>query len=170
MILELETQEEFDTLVVNRKFVCESDLTLKFDLVTTANITALDIDAYSITANGIYASSLKAHEIIVANRIEVEDDIWCHEIKSIYVSARDITSGGLSADYVKANDINVSETIEAKSIKANDIKAREIIAGNISYHAVCFAYTKFQCKSINGRRTYCRHFCLDSEIVFKNND
>ena len=55
-------------------------------------------------------------------------------------------------------------------VKAGNIEARDIEAWNISFYAVCFAYLKFTCQSISGRRENARYFCLDSEIVITSQE
>ena len=62
-----------------------------------------------------------------------------------------------------------SINIEA-SINAWNINARDINAWNILYHAVCFAYQNIKCLSIKSKREVSKHFCLDGEITFKNDN
>ena len=83
----------------------------------------------------------------------IEADINCHNI--------------YSKDYRR--DINAWD-IDAGDINARDINARDINAWDITYYAVCFAYNSFKCVSVSGTRENARHFCLDSEIEFKNPD
>jgi hypothetical protein len=67
--------------------------------------------------------------------------------------------------YVKSN-INAYD-INADNINAYNINAYNIDANDIIYYAVCFSYHNIKCKSIQGRRNNCKHFCLDGEIIYK---
>ena len=73
-----------------------------------------------------------------------------------------------------------ARNITARNITASDITARNITAGNITawdinawdilYYAVCFAYQNIKCLSIKAEREVSKHFCLDGEITFKNDN
>ena len=71
---------------------------------------------------------------------------------------------------IDASIVVKAGNIEARDIKAGNIEARDIEAWNISFYAVCFAYLKFTCQSISGRRENARYFCLDSEIVITSQE
>ena len=75
----------------------------------------------------------------------------------------------INAWNITASDIN-AEDINAWNITAGDINARNINAGNILYYAVCFAYQNIKCLSIKAEREVSKHFCLDGEITFKNDN
>ena len=70
---------------------------------------------------------------------------------------------------ITAWDITASD-ITASDITANDINAWNITAGDILYYAVCFAYQNIKCLSIKSKREVSKHFCLDGEITFKNDN
>ena len=91
-------------------------------------------------------------------------DISALDISAWNISAEDISARNISARNISAGDISVGD-ISACNISAGDISACNILAEDISYFAVCYAYLKFACKSIKGRRQNARHFCLDSEVV-----
>ena len=66
-------------------------------------------------------------------------------------------------------EIEASIVVTAGNITAGDITARDITAGNItawdiSFYAVCFAYAKFICRSVKGRKENAKYGCLDSEV------
>ena len=75
------------------------------------------------------------------------------------INAWDITASDITARNITAWDIN-----------AWDINARNINAGDILYYAVCFAYQNIKCLSIKAEREVSKHFCLDGEITFKNDN
>ena len=84
-------------------------------------------------------------------------------VKAGNIEAWNIEAGNIKAWNIEAGNIK-ARNIEAGNIKARNIKARNIEAGNISFYAVAFAYLKFKCKSIVGRREKSKYFCLDSEV------
>ena len=95
-------------------------------------------------------------------------------VKAGNIEARDIEAGNIEAWNIEAWNIKAwnikAGNIKAGNIEARDIEARDIKAGNISFYAVCFAYLKFTCQSISGRRENARYFCLDSEIVITSQE
>jgi hypothetical protein len=82
------------------------------------------------------------------------------------INAMNIDAGNINAKNINAKNINAWD-IDAKNINAWDIDAENIDAGDIIYYAACFAYSSFKCKSVRGRRNNAKHFCLDSEIIYK---
>jgi hypothetical protein len=111
-------------------------------------------------------------ETFVFNKIE--------ELEQLVKDSRLVIKGHLTLtfDLTLDSDIEVAGNIKAWNIKARGIKAGDIkawnikagnieVAGNIDYFAVCFAYSSFACKTATGRRGNHKHFCLDSEIVYK---
>ena len=64
---------------------------------------------------------------------------------------------------VKAGNIE-AWNIEAWNIEAWNIKAWNIKAENITFYGVCWSHFSFKCKSIAGRRTNSKYFCLDKEV------
>ena len=84
------------------------------------------------------------------------------------IDARDINSGDINANNnINAWDINAGN-INAVDINSRDINADNINANNISFYSVCFARETFVCNSIKGRRENSKYFCLDSDVVIKN--
>src|SRR3990167_3368979 len=79
------------------------------------------------------------------------------------INARDINAGDINAGNINAWDINARD-INALDINAGNINAWDINAWDITFYAVCFAYMKFVCKSIKGRRKNSKYFCLDGEV------
>ena len=80
-----------------------------------------------------------------------------------------ITAGNINAWNITARDINASD-INAEDINAWNINASDINARDILYYAVCFAYQNIKCLSIKAEREVSKHFCLDGEITFKNDN
>ena len=102
-----------------------------------------------------YKTQAEVEADIVDGKLIIEDSVTfkCSiEIKAS-INARDIN----------ARDIN-ARNINAWNINASDINALDINAWNISFYAVAFAYCKFICNSIKGRRVNSKYFCLDSQI------
>ena len=79
------------------------------------------------------------------------------------IIAWDIIAGDINALNINAWNINALN-INARDIEALNINARDINARNISFYAVCFAYVKFVCKSVIGRRDNSKFFCLDGDV------
>ena len=97
---------------------------------------------------------------------EVRADIKDHCL-TIEGSVRFTFSFAIDASIiVEAWDIEAGD-IKAGNIKAGNIEAWNIEAWDISFYAVCFAYLKFTCTSIAGRRKNSKYFCLDSDVVIK---
>jgi hypothetical protein len=72
----------------------------------------------------------------------------------------------IDINIINARNINAGN-INALDINAGNINAMNIDAGDIIYYAACCAYSSFKCKSVRGRRNNAKHFCLDSEIIYK---
>ena len=75
----------------------------------------------------------------------------------------------INARNITARDITAWD-ITARNINARNITASDINAGDILYYAVCFAYQNIKCLSIKSKREVSKHFCLDGEITFKNDN
>jgi hypothetical protein len=151
--------------------------------INAADITARDIDARDIDARDIDASNIKAGDIdaadITARDIDARDiDAWnikagdissCSIIAS-NIKAGDITAFDIEASNIKARDIDAwnirARNIEARNIEARDINATNaIIARDISFYAVCYAYENIFCRSITGRREdNSKYFALDGKV------
>ena len=71
--------------------------------------------------------------------------------------------GNIDALNIDAWNIDARD-IDAQNIDAYNIDAQNIDAWDIAFFAVAFAYSTFKCKSIAGRRTNNKYFCLDSEV------
>ena len=96
-------------------------------------------------------------------------NINARDITARNINARDITAWDIDAWDIDAGDIT-ARNINARDINAGDINARNINARDILYYAVCFAYQNIKCLSIKGKREVSKHFCLDGEITFKNDN
>lgn len=128
------------------------DIEIKFNLDIRSHIVARDIKARSINVVGdINAHNINAWDITV-------DNINAHDIKAWDINADNIEANNIEAYDIKAYDVN-TEDIKAINIKANTIKANDI-----KFYAVCYAYSGFECKSIEGKRWNAKYFCLDSEV------
>lgn len=113
-----------------------------------------------------YNEKINTYEFIENNRLidikidfdlNMECDIEAWDIEAFDIKARDIQAFDINAGDINAWDIN-----------SGDINARNIKANNISFYAVCFARETFVCNSIKGRRENSKYFCLDSDVVIKN--
>lgn len=118
---------------------------LTFDLSVASNIHAADIKAADIKAWNINAGDINARNI----------------------NARNINAWNINARNINAYDIK-AQNINACDINAFDINAFNIDAYDIIFEAVCFARETFVCKSIKGQRDNNKYFCLDSDVVIKN--
>lgn len=98
---------------------------------------------------------------IAFDGFSIDADIKCFYI---YSKALNINALNINAWNINARNIN------AWNINAWDINARDINARDINYYAVCFAYQNIKCQSIKGRREGARHFCLDGEIIIKEEE
>ena len=103
----------------------------------------------------IYKTQKQIEADVKDGALVVNDDVKFEVSFKIEASLR--IAGNISAGNISAWDIS-----------AWDISARNISARNISFYAVCFAYVKFICKSITGKRDNSKFFCLDSEVVVKD--
>lgn len=118
-----------------------------FDLNIKSNICAQQLEARNINACNINAWNVNAQ------------DIRACDINARNINARDINAWDIRASRIRARDIN-----------ANDISSLSIVADNINYFAVCFAYENIKCKSIKGRRKNAEHFVLDGKIEIVGED
>ncbi len=112
-----------------------------FDLNIKSNIYAQQLEARNINTCNINAWNVNAW------------DIGACDVNAWDINARDINAWNIRASRIRARDIN-----------ANDINSFSIVADNINYFAVCFAYENIKCKSIKGRRENAKHFVLDGKI------
>ena len=80
------------------------------------------------------------------------------ELKELIKDGWIIINDDIQCDF----DIDVEASINANNIKAYDIKAK-----NISYYAFCVTYNSIECESIKGRRKNSFHRCLDGELIIK---
>lgn len=118
--------------------------------------TQSEVDAMLVNGNLTLDCDVKFEfHVKIAGNISAWD-ISAWDISARNISARDISAGDISAGNISAWDIS-----------AGDISAWDISAGDISFYACCFAYVKFACKSIKGRRENSKYFCLDSEVIIK---
>ena len=146
--------EEINTYIFseNNRLI---DIKIDFDLniecnIKALDIKALDIKAWDINACEINACDIKAHNIFAR-------DIQACNIKACEINALDINSCDINARYINARDI-----------QAGNINSWDINANKISFYAVCFAYKTFVCNTIRGIRENSKYFCLDSDVVIKN--
>ena len=172
--------EEINTYIFseNNRLI---DIKIDFDLNIKCNINALDIKARNITALDINAWDINSRDI---NACDINaDNINAWDIKARNINSGDINAWNIKARDIEACDINACEYINARNIKSSninawninvcDIEACDINAGNInankiSFYAVCFAYKTFVCNTIRGIRENSKYFCLDSDVVIKN--
>jgi len=139
----IESQEEFDKLVVNGVFKIKDNVRLEFNLATACNIDACNIDAYNIDAGDIDACNIKAYDI----------------------NAYDINACNIDAYNIDACNID-AYNIDADNIDAGDIDACDIKACNIKYYAFCIARKSINCKSCQGKRVKCLPpTALDGEVI-----
>jgi hypothetical protein len=103
--------------------------------------------------------------IYVSGNIDA-DNINARNINAGNIYAGDINAGNIIANNINAGDI-IACNINACDIIADDIYAGDINAGDIRYYAVCCSYNNIKCKSIQGTRNNCKHFCLDGKITYK---
>ena len=94
--------------------------------------------------------------------LSVDSNIHAGNIKALNIKALNIKALNINAWDIDASDI------DALGINARDINACNINAKDIFFYAVCFARKTFVCKSIKGQRDNNKYFCLDSDVVIKN--
>ena len=80
-------------------------------------------------------------------------------------------NSNIDARNIDAMDIK-AWNIDAMDIKARNIDAEDIIAGaikarNITYYALCIAYSILDCNSIIGKRTNHIEYCLDNSVIIR---
>ena len=113
-----------------------------------------------------YNEEINTYEFIENNRlidIKIDFDLnISSNIKAGNIEACNIEAGNINSWDINAQDIN------ARDIQACNINAWDINANNISFYAVCFAYKTFVCNTIRGIRENSKYFCLDSDVVIKN--
>ena len=99
--------------------------------------------------------------------LSVDSNIHAGNIKALNIKALNINAWDINASDIDALGINARD-INACNINARDINACNINAKDIFFYAVCFARKTFVCKSIKGQRDNNKYFCLDSDVVIKN--
>ena len=126
-----------------------------FDFNVKANIDVFNLEAWNISANNINACDINAYNINAYNLNAC--DISAFNINALDIDALDIV----------ANDINCNN-IYAKDISVSNITAKGFInAKDISYWAICIAYSNIKCNSIKGRRENSKHLVLDGKLEIK---
>jgi hypothetical protein len=144
------------------------DIEITFDLSIDGDIIASNITAKNINAADITARDIDARDIDAYN-IKAGDISSCGIIVN-NIKAGDINAFDIEASNIKARDIDAwnirAQNIEARNIEARDINAtNEIIARDISFYAVCYAYENIFCRSITGRREdNSKYFALDGKV------
>lgn len=141
-----------------QKYYDDERNTYKFNSNVKFNCD-IDVKA-NIFAQNIKANNIKAYDITAL-------DIKAENIKALDINSWDIKACDIKACCIYAYDINACD-INAFNIKALDINAGNIKANKISFYAVCFAYKTFVCNTIRGIRENSKYFCLDSDVVIKN--
>ena len=109
----------------------------------------------------IYKTQQEVEADIVDEVLTINSDV-IFEV-SISIDASIVVNGDIKARDINAWNLNARD-INCRDINARNINARNIDARNIDFYAVCFAYEKFSCKSIKGRRENSKYFCLDGEV------
>ena len=128
----------------------EIEADIKDDVLTVEGDVKFEV-SFSITASLKITGDIIAWDIIAGDINALNINAW--NINALNINARDI-----EALNINARDIN------AWDIEAGDINALNIEAWDISFYAVCFAYVKFVCKSVIGRRDNSKFFCLDGDV------
>lgn len=120
----------------------------------------------------IFSENNRLIDIKIDFDLNIECNIKARDIKSRDINACDINAWDIKAYDINASNINAWDIkacdIKACNINACDINALDINANKISFNAVCFAYEYFKCNSIKGTRKNSKYFCLDSDVVIKN--
>jgi hypothetical protein len=101
---------------------------------------------------------------VIAASIRVTGNIDAHNINAHNIDAHDINAHDIDAHNINALNI------DALNIDARNIDAYDIDAHDINYYAVCSAYTSFICDSVEGGRENSKHFCLDSDIEYREKE
>ena len=135
-----------------------------FDLELSSNIECKNIIAHEIIAQDIHALDINAQDIKTWNINARDINTW--DIDAWDIDARYINAMNINARDIDTWDINAWD-INARDIYAEDINSASIVANNISYFAVCFAYESIKCDSIKSRRENAKHFVLDGNIEIK---
>ena len=119
----------------------------------------------------VYKTQKEVEKDIKNGVLAIEGDVKfeCSISIEASITARNITARNITARDINAWDIN-ARNINARNITAENINAWDITARDISYYAVCFAYNNIKCQSIKARKEASKHFCLDGEITFKNDN
>ena len=89
--------------------------------------------------------------------------------QSVITLALDIYAWDICAKKIIACDIRALDMTTCY-IYANNIRARNIVALDISYYGVCYATESIRCNSIKGRRTNSKHFVLDGTLEVIENE
>ena len=102
----------------------------------------------------VFKEDNKYIDLVVFNfDLNIKSNIYAQQLEVRNINACNINAWNIRASRIRARDIN-----------ANDINSFSIVADNINYFAVCFAYENIKCKSIKGRRENAEHFVLDGKI------
>lgn len=108
----------------------------------------------------VFKEDNKYIDLVVFNfDLNIKSNIYAQQLEARNINACNINAWDIRASRIRACDIN-----------ANDINSFSIVADNINYFAVCFAYKNIKCKSIKGRRENAKHFVLDGKIEIAEED
>lgn len=138
------------------------DISIEFDFVCLANITARDIKAKNINCKNIIADNIESYDIIAEN-VKVREFVSASEIKvKLRLSARTIESETIEAGEIRARYVTATHSINACNIvatsivtlylNANCINTHEISAKEISYSNYLINSESIICMSIKERK------------------
>ena len=118
-------------------------------------------------------------DLVIACDINITALLNCWNLYS-YDRPRNIRiKGGLySAGHIYVKDIELDGELMSKNItarhihtnsliEAEDVIAQSIDAGDICYYALCMAYDKFSCRSIQGRIDNAKYFSINNKVSIR---
>ncbi len=115
------------------------------------------IEVWNINGQEIMAKSITAK------------DITAFSIDCETIDAQDVIAFRIGCELVlRANDIKagniITSALFARNVVVDTLLADEIVAHEIVYDAVVVGFQSFKCRSIVGQRKNAVHLCLDGDV------
>jgi hypothetical protein len=112
--------------------------------------------------NTTYKEDLKVEGNIICEggtfNLEVFGDLNCRNLDCGDLNCRNLNCWNLDC-----GDLNC-RNLKCWDLDCGDLNCRNLDCKDLNFSAVAFSYKSFKCKSVIGRRTNSKYFCLDREV------
>jgi hypothetical protein len=140
-----------------------------------------------LTENTTYNDNLKVEGNIICEggtfNLEVFGDLKCWNLKCWDLKCWNLKCWNLNCGNLDCGDLNCGNLdcknldcwdlnclnldywdLNCGNLKCWNLDCWDLNCLNLNFSAVAFSYKSFKCKSVIGRRTNSKYFCLDREV------